>query len=529
MLANVPRELPWIAKFRVEHFFIFDSLLLLFYTGLVYAWGLTVHPMGRDYAVMASEGKDLPFLANWIFAWEMQTFGASPVPYHIVNVFALYGCVWCVMHLTSFTVRGIWWMGTWAAAIFMANPVHTESVLNISGIGDTIPAFFALLAITAYSYHAYKPRKWTYAFALAAFAFAVTPYPHHAFLFLIIVMFEVLITRPENRNFPRLLPFVVMGVAATVVHWSVIGQTPIDVAAWFVPLYFTFYPIGFLPESAAAMHDRPWLGWCAVIAVVAILTMIYRKARRPAILFALLSMLVVRLFPSGRTIDPVHLVGGGELIVATGLFTVGFAALAFRCMDHPKWKVPIVGMTTVFAVAVFLVQIRAELHWRAASNVVKTFQSSAIAASERSDGSPIGILPDWRYFRSAPVQLSESIRFDTPFSRAVAHESVFELNAPSLAPGSVTLDTWSTSGGSLSIAGVRPSEVITAPYTALAPGDSFPTSSGSVVLKSADAPGITLEISGENLPDHVVPARLSLGEEAGGNPESGTRDEEGAE
>ena len=80
MLANAPRELPWIAKFRVKYFYVFDSFLLLFYTVLVYAWGLTVPPLGRDYAAMASEGTDLPFLANWIFAWEMRTFGASPVP-----------------------------------------------------------------------------------------------------------------------------------------------------------------------------------------------------------------------------------------------------------------------------------------------------------------------------------------------------------------------------------------------------------------------------------------------------------------
>ncbi len=529
MLANAPRELPRIAKFRVDHFHIFDSFLLLFYTVLVYAWGLTVHPMGRDYAVMASEGTDLPFLANWIFAWEMRTFGASPVPYHLVNVLAMYGCVWCVMHLTSFTVRGIWWMGTWAAAIFMANPIHTESVLNLSGIGDTIPAFFALLALTAYSYHAYKPRKWTYAFALAAFAFAVTPYPHHALLFIVIVMFEVLITRPEHRNFSRLLPFVVMGIAAAVVHWPVLSQSQFDVAEWFAPLYFTFYPIGFLPESAVVMHDRPWLAWCAAIAVVGILTMIYRKARRPAILFALLSMLVVRLFPSGRTIDPVHLIGGGELIVASGLFTVGFAALVFRCMDHPKWKVPIVGMTTVFAVAVFLVQVRAELHWRAGGKAVKTFQSSAIAASERSEGAPIGVLPDWRYFRGAPVQLSESIRFDTPFSRAVAHESVLELNAHSLAPEAIALVGWSATGGSLSIDGAGPTDVVLAPYTALTPGDPFPATAGSAILKSVDATGLTLEIAGENLPVLVLPARLSLGEETGGDTEAGAGNEEPAE
>ncbi len=525
MVAYAPREIPRMARFRVEHFHIFDSFLLMFYTALVYAWGLTVHPMGRDYAAMATNGESLPFLARSIFAWEVQTFGASPLPYHLVNIVAFYGCVWCVMHLTNFTVRGLWWLGTWAGAVFMANPVHTESILNLSGIGDSIPAFFALLAITAYAYHAYKPRNWTYGFALVTFAFAITPYPLHAFLFIIIVMFEILITRPENRHFPRLMPYLLMGIGAVLYHFPELKQLAVDPGAWFGPLYFTFYPIGFLPENAAAMHHQPWLGWVAAFAVFAILMLIYRKARRPAILFAGLAMIVVRLFPSARSIDPVHLVGGGELIVASGFFTVAFAAVAYRCMDHPKWKVPIVGMTTAFAIAAALVQIRAELNWRAAGAAVKTFQASAIAASDRDNGEPIGVLPDWRYFRGAPMQLSESIRYETPFSRALSPQSIIELDAKSLLNDAVTLESWDESGGVLRINDARPIDVFPWFYPriqAVAGGEVVST-------ESADDTGLTITISGKGYPTTVIPATRSLGEETGGEAETGTGDEEPAE
>jgi hypothetical protein len=181
-MSDAPaRPVPKLAKYRMEHHALFDSGLLLFYTGLVYVWGLWIHPMGRDYAALANHGADLPFLADRIFAWEVATFGGWVVPYHLVNIAALYACVWCVMHLTNYTIRGLWWFGTWAAAVFMANPVHTESVLNISGIGDLVPAFFALLALTAYAYHVYGPRRWTYAASLVTFAMAVAPYPRHAF------------------------------------------------------------------------------------------------------------------------------------------------------------------------------------------------------------------------------------------------------------------------------------------------------------------------------------------------------------
>ncbi len=529
MVAKLPQELPRVARFRVEHFHVFDSFLLMFYTALVYAWGLGVHPMGRDYAAMAANGEDLPFLADRIFAWEVQAFGASTVPYHLVNLVAFYGCVWCVMHLTNFTVRGLWWLGTWAAAVFMANPVHTESVLNLSGIGDSIPAFFALFALTAYAYHAYTPRRWTYAVALLAFAFAVAAYPHHAFLFLIIVMFEVLITRPENRHFPRLAPYLILGIAALIYHFPVLKESSFDPGAWFGPLYFTFYPIGFLPENAAAMHRQPWLGWVAAIAVAAILMLIYRKARRPAILFAVLAMLVVRLFPTPRPIDPVHLVGGGELIVACAFFTVAFAALAYRCMDHPKWKIPIVGITTAFAVAAFLVQIRAELNWRNAGAVVKDFQASAIDAADRDEGARIGVLPEWRYFRSAPVRLSESIRHDTPFSRALLPEPILELDANSLSDDAVTITSWSTTGGVVRVEGARPIDVIPWHYPPVQVGDPIPVGGGTATIESIDDAGFTIRIVGVGYPAVVLPGHGSLGEEAGGDAESGAGDEEPAE
>jgi hypothetical protein len=528
MLSKSPKEMPLIARFRVEHFFVFDSFLLMFYTALVYGLGLTVHPMGRDYAAMASNGEGLPFLADRIFAWEVQTFGAWPLPYHLVNVVVLYGCVWCVMNLTNFTVRGIWWLGTWAAVIFMANPLHTESVLNLSGIGDLVPAFFALLAVTAYAFHAYAPRKPAYAFALLSFTFAVAAFPHHAFLFIIIVLFEVLITRPKNRHFPRIVPFVVIGIAAVAYHWPVLSNVPMDVRAWFTPLYFTFYPIGFLPENMAAMNHRPWLGWCAALAVAAVLFLIYRQARRPAILFALLSMMVIRLFPEGRSIDPVHLVGGGQLVVATGLFAVGFAALAFRCMDHPKWKVPIVGMTTACAIAFMLVQIRAEMNWRTAGSAVKTFQASAIAASDSENGAEIGILPDWRFYRGAPVMLSESIRFDTPFSKAVNQRSILSLNATSVAEDAATLNSWDTSGGSLQ---VHESRVVDAFVRRYEKGDRIDIegSAGDMAVEAVDESGFTVAISAGRYPVITLPATLSFRKETGGDSESSAGDEEAGE
>jgi hypothetical protein len=517
------RPVPKLAKYRMEHHALFDSCLLLFYTGLVYVWGLWVHPMGRDYAALANRGEDLPFLADRIFAWEVATFGGWVVPYHLVNAAVLYACVWCVMHLTNYTIRGLWWFGTWAAAVFMANPVHTESVLNISGIGDLVPAFFALLALTAYAYHAYRPRRWTYAASLVAFAMAVAPYPRHAFLFLVIVLFEILITKPEHRRFSRLLPYVAMGIAAIGFHWQTIVETSVNVRAWFAPLYFTFYSIGFLPENAVAMRTDQWIAWVAAVAVAVVFILIYRKARRPAMLFAVLGMFVVRLFPSERIVDPVHLTGGGELVLASALFSVGCAALFYRCMDHPKWAVPMVGITTAIAFIAVLVQIRAEMNWVQAARTVKMFQAAA-----GKQTTPIGVLPDWQHYRGAPLQLSESIRYDTPFSTAIPHESVLKLNAIDLDTERTSIVGWRATGGTLRIEGARVVDVIPWPYERMSVGDTIALEHGSATIGSADD-GVVIEISGDDLPTTVLPAIPSRREEPREQSQTGAGDEEARE
>jgi hypothetical protein len=338
-------------------------------------------------------------------------------------------------------------------------------------------------------------------------------------LFLVIVLFEILITKTEHRRVARLLPYVAMGVAAIGLHWQTIAETSVNVRAWFAPLYFTFYSIGFLPENAAAMRTNQWMAWVAAVAVAVMFILVYRKARRPAMLFAVLAMFVVRLFPPDRIVDPVHLTGGGDLVVASALFSVGCAALFYRCMDHPKWAVPMVGITTAIAFIAVLVQIRAEVNWVNASRSVKMFQ-----AAVSNQDAPVGVLPDWQHYRGAPLQLSESIRYDTPFSTAIEHTSILKLNAVDLDTERTTSLGWSDTGGRLRIEGARIVDVIPWPYERVKVGDTFEVEHGSATIASADDDGLVIEISGENLPTTVLPVIPSRREEPREQSQAGAGD-----
>ncbi|HUW63043.1 MAG TPA: L,D-transpeptidase [Candidatus Bathyarchaeia archaeon] len=410
-----------------------DAAAMLIYLLIVYAWSLSLHPLGRDYAALA-DAASLPPVAGRLFAWEMSAFGGSPYGYHAVNLVLLYGCMVALYRFVRLTIPGPFWLGTLAAALFMANPVHSEAVLNLAGVGDLAPAFFALAALAAYAEHRANPKRWTGPLAAVAFALAVLPYRQNVMLMIVPALYVWLKSRePQPARCADsvacpicstlLVPLAVVTTASMSLHSGLFALENLNPARMFGPLYLIFYPIGLLPETAYTFHRNPWLGWVAALAVLIFIALIYRKARRPAILFGLASMAGMRLFQGGGFIDPVHMIGGGSLLVPNGLFNVALVALFYRIAEHPKWRRPVIMTTTLLAVVFFAMQIVFIAHWREAAQVVRNFQTAAALSA-----TPVGIIPDYRAYRGAPVGLSESISHDTPFSRRIDHVSLLPID-----------------------------------------------------------------------------------------------------
>jgi hypothetical protein len=131
----------------------------------------------------------------------------------------------------------------------------------------------------------------------------------------------------------------------------------------------------------------------------------------------------MRFLQGGDFVNPVHMLGGGKLLVPNALFNVALVALFYRIAEHPKWRRPIIMMTTLLAVVFFAMQIMFIAHWREASRVVKALQTSAALSA-----APVGIIPDYRAYGGAPVGLSEAISYDTPFSKQIEHVSLLPLD-----------------------------------------------------------------------------------------------------
>ncbi|HEO72116.1 MAG TPA: hypothetical protein ENN80_12715, partial [Candidatus Hydrogenedentes bacterium] len=461
---------------QVKHRYTFDAAMMLIYTTVVYIWGLGVHPLGRDYAAMACP-EDLPFLVGRLFAWELAAFGTNVVPYRLVNLAVLYACMLLLYHLTRFTLRGPAWYGTLAAVLFMANPVHSEALLNLSGVADLLPCLAALAALTAYAAPQMRSgpvrrQALLLAAALALCVFASLAYRHNAGLVLVIVLYEWLGAPKPSRAAWRTVPFVALGLVTCAMHADMPWLRALDPAALFAPLYLVFYPIGLLPETAATFHDAPWLGWLGAAAVVVVVALIHHKARFPAILFGVLAMLPTRLFQDEAPVDLVHRVGGGSLLLANALFSIAAVALFYRVAHHPKWHRPVVVATTLLCLLFFALEIRSQRAWDHAGEQVRAFQQRA--AAQASD--PIGVAPDFRYYCGAPMCFSDAIAHATPFGPRLDATSVLPMHYVRDEGFGVTLEDWQPAGATFRVEGARPIDVATAPYMLCKEGEVQETS-----------------------------------------------------
>lgn len=499
---------PLLVELRRKYGRKYDVVAMAVYTLFVYSSGLFVYPLGRDYDVLAAPADTLPFLVREMFIFEANTFGAGPAGYHVVNIALLYGCMLCLCSLVHKTVQGPHWLGTLAAVLFMANPVHAESVLNLSGVADLVPCLFALAALLAYASLVDKPRYWKWVAAPALFALAVLPYQGNVFLIAVLVLYEFLMAARENRRLVRLIPFAVISlVGGFYFHRAPLAAADFIPARAVSPLYFLIYPIGFLPETARNFHESPWLGWVAGAMVLAILYLIHRKAQRPVMVFGILSAVAVRMFQDGRSIDPVHLVGGGQLLLANALFNIALVALFFRIMDHPKWRTTVVLGTTLLCAVFFVLQIRANLAWHHAGRQVELFQRRAQdLAGARANG-PLGILPDYQYYRGAPLCLSKAIAHDTVFSKAVPAIPLLPLHYDIEKRMRVAIHDWSDKGGTLIVDGKRPIDVAVWPYTLSLEGAVHETDLIRFELTRVEDDGFTISIRArdKSFPHIILP------------------------
>ncbi len=433
---------------RAKPFFVADAVYLL----MVYAFFITLPPLGRDYAALARPDSVL------FFGKLVAFFGGHAWAYLLVNLVLLYGCMMLILILSRHLTNGPWWLGSVAAVMFMANPVKTEAVLNISGIRELWPAFMALLTLLVYIKCRQSNRKIARWLPLAVYVVAIVTGPTNIMLFAVIVVLEYTLFKQRSRCW---IPIACVGVIALFMGGQAFMPDAFHPAKMFAPLFYVAYPIGMLPDTVAFFQQWPIVGYVlGALAAVAGIWLI-RKVNNPAFTFGILGAVAFRLCQGSFTVDPITLAGGGQLMLPAAFATIAVAGFFAALLKEPHWRKSVVRFTTLLCIATMCCQVWVNLHWRRAGQEVRQFQADAVTTTQATPGEPVALVPNIQYYRTAPMMLYESVKYRTPFSDPLPVIPYAPINV--IPPVSITIDHYSPHAITLSVQGLAVPEIDTPP------------------------------------------------------------------
>ena len=434
---------------RAKPFFIADAIYLL----VVYAFFLTLPPLGRDYAALARPDSLL------FFGKLVTLFGDHAWAYLLVNLLLLYGCMALILILTRYLTNGPWWLGSVAAVLFMANPVKTEAVLNISGIRELWPVFMALITLLVYIKCRQSESYSIRLMPLSAYLIAILTGPINITLFAVIMVLEYTLFKKHSRCW---MPMTLVGIIALLMNGQAFMPAAFHPAKMFAPLFYIVYPIGMLPDTVDFFLYWPLSGYAVGIAVACIGLWLIRKVNNSAFTFGLLGAVAFRICQGSVAVDPITLAGGGQLILPAALVSIAIAGFFHAMLKNQHWQKSVVRITTLFCIAAMCCQIWVNVQWRYAGQEVRKFQHNAVTTTKATPGEAIALIPDIQYYRTAPMMLSESVKFRTPFSEPLPIIPYAPINVTP--PVKITLEEYSPQEITLSVQGIVKPKKNTSPF-----------------------------------------------------------------
>jgi hypothetical protein len=276
---------------------------------------------------------------------------------------ALYLCMVAVFFLTRVSLDGHWWLCSLASASFLANPLKTEAIFSSDGLYMLLMSAAAIGSVACYG--AWRRSGWHTLLAPTVFLFCIPTLWSTLGLGLlpVVLLWEWLIMPNARRPWPVLCLLLIIALAGTCLHAAVFSGFSTQPAQLFAPLALVLYPIGLLPQNAARAVDLPWLTLACAGFALWVLYLIHRKARHPVLVFAIGSALATRALQLHWDVDLVSLKGGSVLLPVIAWAGVGVAALCQRMQQHPKWRKPVVFLTTLWCIVLFSLQVRSIVQW----------------------------------------------------------------------------------------------------------------------------------------------------------------------
>ncbi len=268
-------------------------------------------------------------MANWHpLTWishmiDVSLFGLGPGPQHLVNV-AFHGINSLLVYLLALALLRNLLASLLVAYLFLAHPLHVESVGWIAERKDLLCGMFFLLSILAYLRYAARPSAKRYALAICAFALALLSKPMAVTLPVVLLLLDFwplgrLRGEPAlvlGRRFPAYavllaekVPLFALSLASGIV--TLAAQKAVIVAMDSVPLdyrlvnsvvaYATYLHDTIAPTRLAILHPllpidplTSFLPSLLVLGAISVAAVVWRS-RYPWLLFGWLWFLLTLL------------------------------------------------------------------------------------------------------------------------------------------------------------------------------------------------------------------------------------------
>jgi len=195
------------------------------------------------------------------------------------------------------------WAGLFTALLFVAHPMHVESVAWASARKDLLYTFFLLCALVCYLRYVRSSRAWWLAGTLLLFALSLLSKAMAVSLVPLLLLIDWYHGRKWNvRALLEKVPFIALALyaglnAVQVQHdFGSIQDSdafPFWQRAFFACYGLTFYIVKFIwPSGLSAFHGYPapgeplaWYIWIAPVLVAVICVLVWRSRHRREVVF----------------------------------------------------------------------------------------------------------------------------------------------------------------------------------------------------------------------------------------------------
>lgn len=154
---------------------------------------------------------------------DVSLFGLDPGPQHLVNV-AFHGLNSVLVYVLALALLRNWVAGLLVAGLFLAHPLHVESVAWIAERKDVLCGMLFLLSILAYLHYAARPGAGRYLWVVCAFALALLAKPMAVTLPVVLLLLDYW---PLGRL--RGEPALMLGRRVPRYAWLIAEKTPLFV------------------------------------------------------------------------------------------------------------------------------------------------------------------------------------------------------------------------------------------------------------------------------------------------------------